>query len=380
MLYFFMKNNGLSGTDNVYRNELFGGSIMSLLWMEYDRQFKDLADIAFQHEQASKPDYFSKMSDHTKKIVFRDTKYNIDFLYTAYMLDDAKVMDNYSRWLYRLMDSILKERIQESTEEYVIFHLNCICYAVPLAIQDPATQNKLLKFLASAKENIHDEATHPPLPAVHHSSYEKEIQLYLDTLLKKDMKKALYLMQYFSNEGIPLDDIYVEILAECMRRIGEMWQTAQITVDTEHYCTAVTQMAMAQLYPSLFSRPRKDRTLLCACPGTELHEMGARMVADIFENDGWDSIYLGAAVPTDALLCSIRENQPDLVALSVAMPQHLMECYDLVLSIKKEFPDLKIAVGGNAFRNTHEIWKKWPVYFYTEDARDLLRLANEKVE
>ena len=346
---------------------------MSLLWMEYDCQFKNLADIAFQHEQASKPDYFSKMSDYTKKIVFRDTKYNIDFLYTAYMLDDAKVMGNYARWLYRLMDSVLKDRIQESTEDYVIFHLNCICHAVPLAIQDSSTQDKLLKLLSSAKEKIHEEAAHPTQPEVRPSAYEKEIQLYLDSLLKKDMKKTLYLMQQFVDQGISLDDIYVEILAECMRRIGELWHTAQITVDAEHYCTSVTQMAMAQFYPSLFSNPRKDRTLLCACPGTELHEMGARMVADIFENGGWDSIYLGAAVPADALLCSIRENHPDLVALSVAMPQHLMECHELI-------PDQKIAVGGNAFRNTHEIWEKWPVDFHTEDARDLLKLANEKAE
>ena len=56
------------------------------------------------------------------------------------------------------------------------------------------------------------------------------------------------------------------------------------------------------MYPLLFSQERKDRTILCACPGTELHEMGSRMVADLFENNGWDSIYLGAAVPEDALL------------------------------------------------------------------------------
>ena len=40
------------------------------------------------------------------------------------------------------------------------------------------------------------------------------------------------------------------------------------------------QMAMAQMYPVLFANERKNKTLLCACPGTELHEMGARMVAD----------------------------------------------------------------------------------------------------
>ena len=71
-----------------------------------------------------------------------------------------------------------------------------------------------------------------------------------------------------------------------MRRVGELWRTAQITVDAEHYCTSVTQMAITQMYPLLFSSERRNRTLLCACPGTELHETGAGMVADVFENDG----------------------------------------------------------------------------------------------
>ena len=164
-----------------------------------------------------------------------------------------------------------------------------------------------------------------------------------------------------------------------MRRVGELWRTAQITVDAEHYCTSVTQMAITQMYPLLFSSECRNRTLLCARPGTELHEMGARMVADIFENDGWDSIYLGAAVPEDAMLEAIRSNHPDLIALSVTMPQHLLVCRDLVNAIRREFPESRIAVGGKAFQSTHQIWKQWPIDFYVEDARELLQNVNTEM-
>jgi len=56
-------------------------------------------------------------------------------------------------------------------------------------------------------------------------------------------------------------------------------------------------MAMSQMYDKLFDGERKNKTILSVCPGMELHEMGARIVADLFENHGWDSIFLGAAVP-----------------------------------------------------------------------------------
>ena len=153
-----------------------------------------------------------------------------------------------------------------------------------------------------------------------------------------------------------------------MRRVGELWRTAQITVDAEHYCTSVTQMAITQMYP-----------LLCARPRTDLPERGARMVADIFENDGWDSIYLGAAVPEDAMLEAVRSNHPDLIALSVTMPQHLLVCRDLVNAIRREFPESRIAVGGKAFQSTHQIWKQWPIDFYVEDARELLQNVNTEM-
>lgn len=61
------------------------------------------------------------------------------------------------------------------------------------------------------------------------------------------------------------------------------------------------------------------------------------MVADLFENDGWDGIFLGAAVPEDAMLEAIRSDKPDLVALSVTMPQHLLTCAELVEAIRREF-------------------------------------------
>lgn len=344
--------------------------------MDYKAEFKNLADAAFQQECKDNPAYYAALSTKVRQIISRDTRYNIDFLYTAYVLGDGKIMEDYAVWLYELMVSIFKEQAPALTAEYVIEHLGAIKKSVPTAV-GPDRQEKLCALLQRAQEHVREAAERPRHLESLHLRYEAEIQQYMDSLFQKNTRKTLVLIQEFLQKGISLNDVYVEILAESMRRVGELWHTAKITVDTEHYCTFVTQMAMAQMYPTLFESKRKDKTLLCACPGTELHEMGARMVADLFENDGWDSIYLGAAVPEDAMLDAVRENHPDLVALSVTMPQHLIACQNLVKAIKKTFPDIRIAVGGKAFESTDSIWKKWPVDFYTTDARQLLARANE---
>lgn len=135
-----------------------------------------------------------------------------------------------------------------------------------------------------------------------------------------------------------------------MYEVGNLWHQNIITVDKEHYCTTTTQMAMSQFYPLIFSRPRKNCKFLSCSVGSELHEMGIRMLSDLFEYQGWDSIYLGAAVPAAAVLTAIRENKPDLVGLSVTMPQYLPLCLDIVRSIRDSGLSCKIAVGAELFR------------------------------
>lgn len=360
---------------------------MSLLWMDYEAEFENLVDTAHQYEMEDNPEYYAQLTKRVKKIISRDTKYNVDFLYTAYVLNDEKIIEDYAVWLYQLMAAVLKNLNRIQTVDYVVKHLEYIKKAVEQTIGEDKEEDllRLIKcaqnsIRAQVPENNCEEAKKKGIEYVPEVSvYESEIREYMQALFSKDMRQALQLVQKFTKRGIPATSIYVDILAESMKRVGELWHTAKISVDEEHYCTSVTQMAMAQMYPVLFSGERKNKTVLCACPGTELHEIGARMVADLFENDGWNGIFLGAAVPEDAMLEAIRTDKPDLVALSVTMPQHLLTCAELVKAIRKEFPDIRIAVGGRAFQSTHEIWEKWPVDIYTEDARELLERANAEI-
>lgn len=350
---------------------------MSLLWMDYEKEFQNLVDAAYEYEYQTNEAYFSKLPKRVLKIIYRDTRYNVDFLYTAYVMQDAKIMEQYAVWLFELMDGILKQFSREQTAQYVIRHLEAIKQGIKLVVSDDKKE-ELTELIEKAQEAIRGGlASGKPQPAPEKNPYEAEIKLYMDSLFEKNNKKTMYLVKEFLRKGIAVDDIYVKILAESMRRVGELWHNAQITVDMEHYCTSATQLAMTQLYPEIFAAEPQNKTLLCACPGTELHEMGARMLADVFENNGWDSIYLGAAVPEEYMLNAVRENRPDLVALSVTMPQHLIDCARLVKAIKKEFPEQKIAVGGRAFASTNEIWKQWPADFYAENALDLLAKVSD---
>lgn len=137
---------------------------MSLLWMEYETEFQNLVDAAFENERNAKSDYFSKLSSKALNIIYRDTKYNIDFLYTAFVLQEKKIMEDYAKWLYRLMYSVLKKYTPEQMTDYVNNHLECIKIGVKETIE-PEKQQTLIDlyakdardFLKKANELVMDQ-------------------------------------------------------------------------------------------------------------------------------------------------------------------------------------------------------------------------------
>ena len=159
---------------------------------------------------------------------------------------------------------------------------------------------------------------------------------YLDYLLKGERRQARQLIQGLVEEGTPLRAIYLDIFQRTQREIGHLWETNQISVAEEHYCTASTQMIMAQLYPEIMSGTEKEKVAVIACVGGELHELGARMVADFLEMDGWETYYVGANTPADSLIETLQDKRPDLLGLSVTMSYNVPEVSELLARINRE--------------------------------------------
>lgn len=129
---------------------------MSLLWMEYEAEFEHLVEASYARESREKKEYFDSISERARKIIYRDTRYNIDYLYTAYVLGDDKIMKTYAVWLYELMVGIHKNRFTgEQTREYVIFHLEAIKKTIPEVVS-PEKRERLQALVEEAQQSIRD--------------------------------------------------------------------------------------------------------------------------------------------------------------------------------------------------------------------------------
>lgn len=345
---------------------------MSLLVVEQNSEFDRLTQEVFSCQLDRDEELKERLNESAKKSMYRSARYNIEYLYTALTLQDEAIFCQYARWLYQLLCSVMSYYTRERMKDITIEHYELI-RACMIKIISPDQHAQLHHFLDRAIQITVEEYENETPIIYEEGTYEKEIKKYLDYLLRGDAEGAIDLMAQYAKDGISLNDIYAEIATETMRRVGDLWHKRAITVDTEHFCTSTTQTALAQFYPLIFGQSRKGYTVLVACIGSELHELGARTVADLFEYNGWDSVYLGAAVSPEVLEAAVEEHQPNLVALSVTLPQHLILCRDEIIRLRTLYPKVKIAVGGNAFAGT-DVWKAWDIDIYTKDDRQSIPL------
>lgn len=204
---------------------------------------------------------------------------------------------------------------------------------------------------------------------------------YLSFLLKGERQKAKHLVHGLVKQNFAIPDIYEYIFQATQYQIGLLWQTNKITVAQEHYCTAATQLIMATLYSHIFDSPKKGRKLLACTVSDDLHEMGIRMVSDMFELDGWDTYYMGANMPDVDILTAINEQRPDVIAISATMPFHVSNAAALIEKIRlaSKPAQFEILVGGYPFILEPLLWNRIGADGFAKDAKDALLLANKMI-
>lgn len=334
-----------------------------------------LADRIVTRQYSVETNHWQPYSPTGREKSVRDAGYHLSYLCEAIAAGDPSLFLDYIAWVKVLFAGLnFPETALRTT-------LEC-------------TRDVLRETLSDAMIVVADEYTDAGLlhlnyaPATSPSFLSEEAPLadlsrqYLDALLRGERYIASHLILDAVERGVSIKDIYLHVFQRTQREVGRLWQTNQITVAQEHYCTAATQLIMSQLYPHIFSTERIGCRLVATCVGNELHELGVRMVADFFELGGWDTYYLGANSPTASILLAVEERQADLLAISVTMTFHLSAAAQLVSVVRarEAIKDVPILIGGYPFNVSPDLWRRLGADGFARDAEEAIQVANQLME
>jgi methanogenic corrinoid protein MtbC1/CheY-like chemotaxis protein len=203
---------------------------------------------------------------------------------------------------------------------------------------------------------------------------DRLLESYLDLqLLGARTEARSLILQEGRALGLTVTELFRSVLEPAQRRLGELWQTNQISVAREHLGTGVTEAVMADLVAAAPRASRRGMLVLVACVEGEMHDIGARMLADLLELDGFSVLFLGADVPTDSLLAIIGEESAEILVLSATMVDRLTQLAVTVARVRQMYSaGVRIFVGGQVMDSAPQAVHALAVDLATRDALETL--------
>ncbi|MCE1255781.1 MAG: MerR family transcriptional regulator, partial [Anaerolineae bacterium] len=172
----------------------------------------------------------------------------------------------------------------------------------------------------------------------------------------------------------PIPTVCTQLLQQALRELGEMWYRGQVTAQQEHFASALCVRRLEALI-SATPRPQFEENLVLGCAPGEWHTLPVLMINLFLRRKGINVVYLGADLPIEQLLDSIKQLSPALVIITA---QQL----NTAVSLRKIFDPLKqqgynLAYGGLVFNRIPGLRRFIPAHFLGEDISSSIQYSEE---
>lgn len=159
------------------------------------------------------------------------------------------------------------------------------------------------------------------------------------------------------SEAVETFDIaatFERVVAPMMREIGTDWHNGTVSVGQEHFATSFV-LARLNLLSRQVQPVAGAPVVVLACLEGEHHELGLLMLAVMLRFQGLRTIYLGRDMPDSALVRTVEDAQPDVVAVSAGTEQGARRLPGVVRALSQAAPLAAIVYGGGAFADGQEV-------------------------
>ncbi len=318
------------------------------------------------------PDWLVRYGEKGRQRGLEDAAYHVDFLAGAIETGAVATFENYARWTTNVLRSrgIAPAFVAENLRQ-----VGQACGAGLSEVERDCVASFVEAACAATAETASTSAPATSAPA----SLALAQSVFVEAILKGQRKAALNVALEALREGHSAPDVYVEILQNSLYEVGRRWESNQITVAEEHMATAITQYVVAQMYSRLAPSDVARGKMIIAGVEGELHQVGANMVADLLEADGWDVRFLGTNMPHDGILSAIAEHQPTVLGISATMIFNVPKVRRLIEDVRQKFAERapRIILGGAAFRAAPALSAELGVSGFAPDLRSARTLVNQ---
>lgn len=168
----------------------------------------------------------------------------------------------------------------------------------------------------------------------------------------------------------PPETVCIEVLQRGLSEIGEMWYRAEVTVQQEHFTSALAQRRLDALITAA-PPPTRPQTILIGCTPGEQHTFTPLLFSLLLRRRGLKVVYLGANVPIQRFNETIMSVKPHLVILSAQLLQSANGLRETAAYLNAS--GARVAYGGRVFNLIPELRKRIPAHFLGKSIPDAVQ-------
>jgi DNA-binding transcriptional MerR regulator len=206
------------------------------------------------------------------------------------------------------------------------------------------------------------------------ASDSKEINALIQNIIKLDtFEIEKILEEEYIEKGILR--LYVETITPLLIRLGELWQLNTLNISHEHLFSNTLRKFIIVKTDALKPEKQLDKSVLIFLTKGEHHEIPILFYNYFLKSFGWNSIYLGANVPTEDLRLAIVQKNPDLVFTSMIINVTGDRFHRKLDSLLEIIPENKLCLSTTKpIKNKAEIYPQMNSILNYEDFTKLFKL------
>lgn len=204
---------------------------------------------------------------------------------------------------------------------------------------------------------------------------------YFRFLLEGNRRQCRLLLREAQAQGIAGIDLLLDVIWVCMEQISELFRSDQIDFVTEHQAARINRALADQMQAELPQvEPTGQKVIVC-CSDIEGHELGAQIMADLFEADGWEVRFIGSGVPMDELIQLVGRAQPELLVYFGTEPGGIPEVRRTLQQLRRmgASPHTAVLTSGGVFNRAEGLWIEVGADAFAADAYQALAQAREGI-
>ena len=204
------------------------------------------------------------------------------------------------------------------------------------------------------------------------------LERYLVALLQGDRKACRTVIEETLQSGIPANSVYLDVIWPIMVEIEKLLRSDQISCVQEHLATRINRTIVDQLQNKLPRKAGRDKKIIVCCAPDELQELGAQIMADLFESGGWEVKFPGGGLSNDDILAFVNEYSPDILLIYGTTPKQAPNIRRLIDTISdiNAWPSMRIMVSGGLFNRAEGLFEEMGADLYAATAVEAVQVAS----